>query len=60
VVAVSLKNPATLLLAGVWDMGLAGLWMAMALFSAARAALLLVRAGRSTWLPERLREAARV
>jgi MATE family multidrug resistance protein len=52
--------PVTLLLTQWWDLGLTGLWIAMALFSTARAALLLLRAGRGSWLPARLREAARV
>lgn len=52
--------PVTLLLTQRWDLGLTGLWIAMALFSIARAALLLARAGRRSWLPARLQEAARV
>ncbi len=52
--------PAAMLLTQGWDLGLTGLWIAMAMFSTVRALLLFVRAGRATWLPERIRDAARV
>lgn len=52
--------PLALLLTRSWQLGLAGLWIAMALFSVARALLLMVRVARKSWLPARLREAASV
>ncbi|UCE01340.1 MAG: MATE family efflux transporter [Candidatus Latescibacterota bacterium] len=52
--------PAVLLLAGVLHLGLAGLWIAMALFSTARAVILAARCKQPAWIERRLREAALV
>ncbi len=52
--------PLAWLLTERWPLGLAGLWIAMASFSIVRAVLLLVRVTRPSWMPARMREAARV
>jgi MATE family multidrug resistance protein len=52
--------PAVLLLAGVLGLGLAGLWIAMALFSMARATILAARCRQPSWIDGRLREATLV
>lgn len=52
--------PVTLLLTQWWELGLTGLWIAMALFSVVRALLLLIRVATPAWLPARLREAEQV
>ncbi|MFQ5601090.1 MAG: hypothetical protein ACE5G2_11130, partial [Candidatus Krumholzibacteriia bacterium] len=51
--------PMVLVLTRTLDMGLPGLWAAMALFSVARALFLMSRYRQSTWVEARIREAAR-